>query len=395
VIADAVAVLDQKYTDDQRRKHFLEEAQAYWVYDDMARLHYLPSLFADTFVFQCTEEKRGTKKEFTILEAAGIGLKTHTVGCRIDVPENEIIQFLEGPEQWLRQDPAAQDIVTRGIDAMTRLSHRPKTPDLVLVFRIRTANGDITLSAKSVQKLKLTKFTKHNQDDWLRLFHEQVRKFYRILSEDVSSRRLVRRASGSSAAQDAKFAAAAATRLAVIGCGSLGSHIIDLLLQGGVQDMYLCDKDWLLPENLARHTLSGSFLHRGKVAGLVTKAKSTYPEFKGAGSAGDIRSPAEQRKLLDWGPSVVLCAAADQSVEMLLSNHVRRGSLPGAWYCWVEPNLAAGHLVFQPAGSQSGLTDLYDETKDDWFYRHRVVKDDSPEAVTAEGCIHRLPSRRR
>ncbi len=118
----------------------------------------------------------------------------------------------------------------------------------------------------------------------------------------------------------------------------------------------------------------------------MKKAKSTYSEFKGTGSVGDIRSPEEQTKLLDWGPSLVLCAAADQSVEMLLSNLTRRGSLPGTWFCWVEPNLAAGHLVFLPTGSQSGLMDLYDETGDDWFYRHRVIRDDSIGSEREAGC---------
>ncbi len=264
VIADAVAVLDQSYTDEKKREHFLAEMQAYWVDDDMIRLHYLPSLLADTFVFQCTEEKRGAKQEFTILEAERLGPKTHMLGLRIDVPEEEIIAFLEGPEQWLQQNMVAQEIVMKGIDAMTRHHHRPKLPDVVLAFRIRTAKADIILFARSVQKLKLARFTKHNRAEWVGLFHDHIRGLHRIMSEDVSSRRIVRRASGSSAVQDAKFAAATATRLAVIGCGSLGSHIFDLLLQGGIQDMYLCDKDWLLPENLARHTLPGSFAHRGE-----------------------------------------------------------------------------------------------------------------------------------
>ena len=383
VIREAVAVLDQPLTEAQKSEHFLAEGQAYWVTDDMTRFHYLPSLLDHTFVFQCVEQQADI---VTILEAEELGSEPKIVGLRIDVPPGEIQAFLGAPERWFDQNGPANDTLFRGLEALNKLSHRPKTMRVVLVFRVHTANGDFILSARIAQEIKLIKLLGRHPSLWVARFHEQAQELRKIASENLGTRRLVRRSVGMSASRSSAFLAAVETRLAVVGCGSLGSHIIDLLLQSGMQNMYLVDNDRLLPENFARHTLPGVYQYIPKAQGLRDKAHRSYPEAKITLSLADIRLPQAQSHLIGWSPSLVVCAAADQNAEMLLSDLVRRSLLPGAWYCWVEPHLAAGHLVFQPAEQASTLVDLYNVNTDDWFYRHRFSQDHLPASERECGC---------
>jgi hypothetical protein len=383
VITEALTVLEQPLTDEQKREHFLSEAQAYWVTEDTTRFHYLPSLIDHTFVFQCKETKIHI---VTVLEAQPLGTQPEIVGLRIDVPAEEICGFLVSTEKWFAQNASANDVLRRGLEALNKLSHRPKMLKMMLAFRVRAANGDFILSARIVQEIKLLKLLGRHPNFWLERFHEQAQELRKISSEDLSTRRLIRRSIGKSASQSSAFTAIEETRLAVIGCGSLGSHIIDLLLQSGMQNMYLVDNELLFPENLARHGLPGIYQYIPKAEGLRDKALRSYPEANITLSLADIRLPDAQKHLVAWSSSLVVCAAADQSAEMLLSELARNGSLPGVWYCWVEPHLTAGHLVFQPAGQESTLADLYTPTEGDWFYCHRVSRDDSADTERECGC---------
>ena len=383
VIQEAVAILDQSLTPQEESEHFLAEAQAYWVKLDTTRFHYLPSLLEHTFLFQC---KEGFVEDVKILEAHDIEPYVSFVGFRIDVPPAEIKSFLEAPAKWLVKDKIANDTLLHGLQALAAHTPHPKAVTVVFAFRIQTPNGVFVLAAEVKQKLQLLRPLKAPPNAWLKLFHEKTHEFVQIASEDMSSRRLLRRSMGAAATQSPLFAAASSTRLGVIGCGSLGSHIVTILLQGGIQTMYLVDNDRLLPENFARHALSAAYRYEHKGQALLDQSKRTYREAKISGCGLDIRRVVTQEKLFNWGPTLLLCAAADENVEMLLSELVARGRLPGAWFCWVEPDLAAGHLVYQPAGQEPTLVSLHEAAGDNWVYRYRVSADDSPDGERECGC---------
>ncbi|MCE0498501.1 MAG: ThiF family adenylyltransferase [Methylacidiphilales bacterium] len=384
VMRETVAVLEQTFTEKERLDHFLGEAQAYWSQGDPRRLHFFPSLLDHTFVFQCTEKK--IHKE-TVFVTDELSSAPEIIGMLIEVPPEEVEPFLTAPETWLQSNEPAQLRLREGLDALNRLNDRPKRTRAILCFRIGAPDGNIILPAYLSGEIKLRKLLgHHHQNQWVQLFHQQAEGFIHLVSEDLSSARIIRRAIGKNQAASGAFASINDTRMAVVGCGSLGSHIVDLVIQAGIQRLYLVDNDLLMPENFARHTLPGIYCYAPKVEGLLDKARLSFPESRIDVNPHDIRIPRNQDELVNWGASLVLCAAADLNVEMLLSELSRKGSLPSCWFCWVEPQLSAGHLVFQPAESNATLPDLYEKVGDDWLYRHRVSVDGPPAPERECGC---------
>lgn len=90
-----------------------------------------------------------------------------------------------------------------------------------------------------------------------------------IKEENCSVERIFSRSSFSSDFQN--------KRIFLIGCGSLGSLLADLLIRGGIKDLILCDLEILEFGNLCRHTLSGDSLNKGKAYELEKKLSLISP----------------------------------------------------------------------------------------------------------------------
>lgn len=66
-------------------------------------------------------------------------------------------------------------------------------------------------------------------------------------------------------------------RIAVLGCGSLGSLVAELLVRGGATDVLLVDGDAIVIGNLVRHTLSGTDLDENKAEALARRLAAAAP----------------------------------------------------------------------------------------------------------------------
>jgi hypothetical protein len=101
-------------------------------------------------------------------------------------------------------------------------------------------------------------------------------------------------------------------RVAIVGCGALGSEVAELLVRGGVADVLLIDNDCLAPGNLVRHTLSGQDLFKNKATALAERLTSAAP-FSSV-RAYTLKIPtvrADIEALLDDRNVVIDCTAAD------------------------------------------------------------------------------------
>jgi hypothetical protein len=67
------------------------------------------------------------------------------------------------------------------------------------------------------------------------------------------------------------------SRIAVFGCGALGSKVVMHLARSGQTNLTLIDPDQLSPHNLVRHTLFGEDEGENKAAALEEKIKKIYP----------------------------------------------------------------------------------------------------------------------
>ena len=68
--------------------------------------------------------------------------------------------------------------------------------------------------------------------------------------------------------------------ITIIGCGSIGSAVAELLLKSGVGKMNLIDSDTLSSANVSRHVLGMRSLNKPKSSELCSKFKQDYPHCK-------------------------------------------------------------------------------------------------------------------
>lgn len=139
-------------------------------------------------------------------------------------------------------------------------------------------------------------------------------------------------------------------RVLVLGCGSLGSPVAELLARAGVGELHLVDKEAFESENCARHVLGLKDINASKAINLAKRLREQIPgiEVKGhvalaSSWIADVCRPGRFDLVVD--------CTGESSVRTLLAQYRRRslGNCPVV-HAWMEPFCAAAHVVFLCAG---------------------------------------------
>ncbi len=137
----------------------------------------------------------------------------------------------------------------------------------------------------------------------------------------------------------------AAARVAIIGCGALGSGVTRLLAKSGVGHFILVDPETLGWENIRRHQLGAAFVGHPKAAIL---AKTLAQENPDIGSTKPYNTTVEH--LLKQHPDaldnvdLVVACTATWSANSMLDDLSMRSRLP-VLYAWMEAHAVAAHAV--------------------------------------------------
>jgi len=135
---------------------------------------------------------------------------------------------------------------------------------------------------------------------------------------------------------DADHAALAERRVAIVGCGSLGSKLAAMLARSGVGKFVLVDDDIMLPENLVRHDLDWREMGTHKASGVRRRIALIRPsasvdgrEYRlgGQHSGGSIESLLETIA----GCDLIIDATADPHVFNYLCAAAGFGKKPMIW----------------------------------------------------------------
>ncbi len=135
-------------------------------------------------------------------------------------------------------------------------------------------------------------------------------------------------------------------RVLLLGCGSLGAPVAELLVRSGIDELHLLDKETLEPENCARHILGVDEMGLSKAVALTQRLHLLIPEV----TVKHIRAPAANwiRDVCKPGMyDIVVDFTGESSVRVMLT-HYRKHSLGSCplVHAWVEPFCAAAHVVY-------------------------------------------------
>jgi len=138
-------------------------------------------------------------------------------------------------------------------------------------------------------------------------------------------------------------------RVLILGVGSLGSGVAQLLSKSGVGQITLIDPDFIASENVGRHELgiqalwdeNGASLY--KATALANQLTAQFPHAKIFG----VSKNWQNLKIEDlFGADLVVSTIGEWSAEAQLNNLISKyPDPPPIVFGWTEPHAVAGHGV--------------------------------------------------
>lgn len=146
--------------------------------------------------------------------------------------------------------------------------------------------------------------------------------------------------------------------IAIIGCGSLGSRIAELLALSGLGRLTLVDPEKLTSDNIFRHVLGGSEIGQNKAQAMSVHLQKRLPGIKVSAFKGSLLGWEKQLapEIIDG----VILALGDPSVERAFAKRWRQSPYSRfAVVSWLEALGLGGHSFLFSKARQGCLECLY------------------------------------
>jgi hypothetical protein len=381
VLAKAETIWTRTHTPEQLLAEVEPELTAYWENGEELPLYLTDDAVEHEWIMGVTEEPLPSGRMMNRVGSISVNKSVRSrLVLMVQVPRSQLIELLAEPARVL---PVLAD-TTRMLQALQdflrKSPWRKWSVAAWLLLRCETTTGDVLLGlqVKNVLHVDLKK------DDVEKVGREWLAKspLRRVGVQDLRGARLRGRTAGTARRREL-----ADVKVALAGCGSLGGFVADGLARAGVSQWLLLDDEILRPENLARHLLNYRALYRPKAEALKDEIKSRFTDLEVEAQRQSVQTEAGLKQVMAFGPTVLVSATGDTNTDLTLSEHCRGGRLGDCCFVWVEPNLAAGHLVYQPSGCPQGLHDLHEQVGGDaYYYRHRVLTDPRTLQQMEAGC---------
>lgn len=140
--------------------------------------------------------------------------------------------------------------------------------------------------------------------------------------------------------------------VAIIGCGSVGSHVTAHLASLGVGRLRIIDPELLTAENIHRHVLGVSYVGINKALGLKAELGLRFPHISVECREERVERVLEEDPDFITGADLVIIALGDENLELRLNDMLGR-RLPRL-HVWVEPLGIGAHVLATGVASGSG-----------------------------------------
>lgn len=216
--------------------------------------------------------------------------------------------------------------------------------------------------------------TRNSKLELIRDFsNQEINKYY---VEDIRASRLKTRGGDGNLKNIEK-------KVAVIGCGSVGSHLVQGLFDIGIQHVLLIDPDTLSFENINRHICGAADVGNKKTIALKNQLRRHYP-------TSQIHVCSENViKYLTLYPEglnsydLIISAISNTPTEQRMNELQLKGVItPPILNVWVEPYLAAGHAIWIDSIEPIDSNALFNEGK----YKYQVLRDGNQYTKKERGC---------
>lgn len=135
-------------------------------------------------------------------------------------------------------------------------------------------------------------------------------------------------------------------RVLVLGCGSLGAPVAELLARAGIGELHLVDMEVLEAPNCSRHVLGADEIGEGKADALARRLRLSIPGLAVTGLAATAAAYVSA-KCRPGDYDLVLDCTGEAAVRSMLARYrtLSLGDCPVV-HGWMEPFCSAAHVVF-------------------------------------------------
>ena len=134
----------------------------------------------------------------------------------------------------------------------------------------------------------------------------------------------------------------------IVGCGSLGSSVAELLARAGVGRLTLMDGEMLDWTNISRHALGADYVGKPKASALKRRLATAFPHLQDIEAIDRPLTTATADSLA--GRNLIITTTGRWAVDSLVNAFQRNGNAGAVLYTWLEPHVAAAHAVTIPPG---------------------------------------------
>lgn len=173
----------------------------------------------------------------------------------------------------------------------------------------------------------------------------------------------------------------ASLRIALIGCGTIGGFLSELLVKAGAGsdggELCLIDNDILLPQNIGRHRLGYSNVMKNKAKALSEEMKRAMPSIR-------VRAmPVDAIQANLAGFDIIVNATGEEALGHLLTTKLRGECFVPTLTIWIEgPGIAVRALLRDvPSAACTRCMNAADRT-----LLYPVVAGDVPMLLAGHGC---------
>ncbi|MBI6710692.1 ThiF family adenylyltransferase [Pseudomonas syringae] len=134
-------------------------------------------------------------------------------------------------------------------------------------------------------------------------------------------------------------------RVLVLGCGSLGAPLAELLARAGIGELHLVDMELLEASNCSRHVLGADAIGQGKADALAKRLRLSVPGLSVTGLPATAAAYVSGKcKPGDY--DLILDCTGEAAVRSMLARYrvVALGGCPVV-HAWMEPFCSAAHVV--------------------------------------------------
>ncbi|MCD2348881.1 ThiF family adenylyltransferase [Clostridium guangxiense] len=173
-------------------------------------------------------------------------------------------------------------------------------------------------------------------------------------------------------------------KISISGCGSVGSHLASVLVDLGINEFILIDKEILTADNIARHYCGASSIREGKAFALKEELLKHFPDMSIEAISKDVFSVIKDNLMVfnscDYNFVVVgNIPTENRFISLFNSGKIKKPVI----ILWVEPYLMGGHAIILQHKQPNVVDKLFDTS---YQFKWNILSDGDKYTKRESGC---------